>query len=187
MTLDAEGQASRGEIRAPMDAPVSPNFFSGGTNLMSILSIRLVRASCACLMSAALISCGGGSNDEPKDIPFARVQGDFFGDWPVQTYMARTDSEWTRVWNLFVPNFPPAPKPVVDFSANTVVGISLGWGSSGCEGLAISRVTEKSAEIDVEYHRSSAPTGQGCTTGVVPLVDFVEISTTTKPIVFSAP
>jgi hypothetical protein len=154
---------------------------------MPILSIGLLRASCACLMSASLIACGGGTNDDPRDIPFARVQGDFFGNWPVQTYVARSDAEWSQVWNLFVPNFePPSPKPVVDFSAHTVVGISLGWGSNGCEAVAISRVTETSTEIDVEYHRSSALPGQLCGASLVPLEDFVEISATTKPVVFSA-
>ena len=154
---------------------------------MTVFSIRLLRATCACLLSASLIACGGGTNDEPKDIPFARVQGDFFGEWPVQTYVARSDSEWSQVWNQFVSYFePPAPKPVVDFSAYTVVGISLGWGFNGCEGVAISRVMETSTEIDVEYRRLSALPGQGCTASVVPLIDFVEISATTKPVVFSA-
>jgi len=154
---------------------------------MPILSIHPWRASCACLLSAALVACGGGSNDDPKDIPFARVQGDFFGTWPVQTYVARSDSEWSQVWNQFVPNFePPVPRPVVDFSAYTVVGISLGWGSNGCDGVAISRVTETSSEIDVEYRRLSALPGQGCGASLVPLIDFVEIAATTKPVVFSA-
>jgi hypothetical protein len=137
-------------------------------------------------MSAALIACGGGSTDEPREIPFARVQGDFSGEWAVKTYVARSDSEWIQIWNQFVPNFDPAPRPVVDFSNNTVVGISLGSGSNGCEAVAISRVTETSSEIDVEYHRSSALPGQLCGATLVPLVDFVEISATTKPIVFSA-
>jgi hypothetical protein len=155
-----------------------------GMNSMPILSIRLLRASCVCAVSAVLVACGGGSGDDSTDIPFARVQGDFSGSWPVQTYVARTDAEWSQIWSQHVPNFSLTPKPVIDFTAFTVVGISLGLGSNGCDGLEITRVAERPNEIEVDYHRLPVSSGQGCTANLVPLVDFVEIGATSKPIIF---
>jgi hypothetical protein len=151
---------------------------------MPTLSIRLLRTCCVCVASAVLIACGGGSGDDSTDISFARVQGDFPGGWPVQTYVARMDEEWSQIWSLHVPNFSPAPKPLIDFTAYTLVGVSLGLGSNGCESLQITRVTERPEGIEVDYRRLAVSTGQGCTANLVPLVDFVEIGATTKPITF---
>jgi hypothetical protein len=151
---------------------------------MPTLSIRLLRTSCVCVISAVLIACGGGSGDDSTDIPYARVQGDFSNSWPVQNYVARSDAEWSQIWSQQAPNFSPILKPVIDFTAYTVVGVSLGLGSNGCEGVQITRVTERPDEIEVDYRRLAVSTGQACTANLVPLVDFIEIGATTKPITF---
>src|SRR5688572_12448561 len=107
------------------------------------LTCAPLRGLLACLLSALLVACGGGSDApsgaaalsaEPADIPIAYVEGNFYGDWPVQSYVARTEPEWSRIWDLHDPMQEPAPeKPAVDFSVHTVVGVSLGWGPSGCD------------------------------------------------------
>jgi hypothetical protein len=121
-----------------------------------------------------------------NDIAFSRVEGNFYGDWPAQNYVARTEAQWTQIWDQHDPLQWPAPTtPAVDFSAFTVVGLSLGWGPSGCHGLAITRITEEPAQLRVEYRRWAPQPTDICTASLVPLVAFVKIPATAKPVVFT--
>ena len=167
---------------------------------MSLLSTRPLRGLLAGLLSALLVACGGGS-DAPapaaplatlsSEIPVVYLQGDFYGNWPVQSYVARTEAEWRQIWDQHDPQQIPAPEmPVVDFALHTVVGVSLGWGADGCHGFQIVRIMEEAEQIRVEYRHTFPDWGTGspqffCTMALVPLVGFAKIPATAKPIVFT--
>lgn len=75
--------------------------------------------------------------------------------------------------------------PEVDFSIYTVVGVSLGWGSSGCDGLRIAQIREDEFQVRVLYQRVVPTAGLGCTASLVPLVAFVKIPATAKQVLFA--
>lgn len=162
---------------------------------MPLFPVHRLPGLFACLLSATLVACGGGGSEvEPiaapltspsSEIAVLRLAGNFYGDWPVQSYVARTESEWSRIWDLHDPMQSPAPeRPVVDFSAYTVAGVSLGWAPFGCDWLEIFRITDEPEQVRVEYRRVDASPLTACTANLVPLVAFVKIPATIKPIVF---
>lgn len=95
---------------------------------------RWIRAAAGMVCAGLLLSCGGGGTPpEPVNYQFLfnEFQSRVFAE---NTYVLRTQSDLDALWNsgtewtgLFSPP-QPAAKPVVDFSQNTVVGISLGVG-----------------------------------------------------------
>jgi len=124
-------------------------------------------------------------DDGGVEVPFARLEADLYGDWPARTYVARNDAEWTAIWEQHDPlQTPPPARPAVDFSASTLVGVSEGWGPNGCYALLITRVSEHSAQVQVEYAVSTPPAEGVCTQALVPLVSFARIPATGKPVVF---
>lgn len=128
-----------------------------------------------------------GYTAEPlaSDVPFARLGGNFYGDWPVQNHVARTQAQWSQIWDQHDPMQSPTPeKPVVDFSAHTVVGVSMGWGPSGCDGVEIVRIAQEPGQLRVVYRRTIVPPMVACTTAMVPLITFVTIPATAEPVVF---
>jgi hypothetical protein len=139
----------------------------------------------ACLLSAMLVACGGGGTSPSTEIAFLPIEGNFNGNWPVNSYVARTDSEWSQIWDLQGPKLsPPPPRPVVDFAAYTIVGASLGGGPTGCYSMDIPRITDEADQIRVEFRQVVALPPIACSQGGVSLVIFVKIPATTKPIVF---
>jgi hypothetical protein len=113
------------------------------------------------------------------------IPGDFFGEWPVRTYVARTQSEWEQVWAAHTPFvFPPPTIPTVDFSSYTVVGVALGSRPSGCNGMQIVDAKESASEVLVQFRELIPPPGAGCTAAIVFLVEFATIPKTSKPVNF---
>jgi hypothetical protein len=150
---------------------------------MPLFPARRLPSFFACLLFATLVACGGGG--PPNEIAFLPIEGNFTGNWPVNSYVARTDSEWSQIWDLQGPKLSPPPaRPVIDFAAYTVVGASLGFGPTGCYGMDIPRIADEADQIRVEFRRLVAPPPTGCSQGLVSLVIFVKIPATTKPIVF---
>jgi len=139
---------------------------------MPLFPVRRVPGLFACLLSATLVACGGGSEVEPTSLPSPSSQiavlplEGVHGSWPVQSYVARTDSEWSRIWDLQGPNLSPAfARPVVDFAAYTVAGVSQGMAGSGCDGLEVLRITDEPEQIRIEYRRLVVPPLTGCSAG----------------------
>jgi len=145
-----------------------------------------MRLLVACLTLLMFAACGGDDSPVPRiEIAVLRLEGNFYGSWPVQSYVARTGSEWSRIWDLHDPLQSPVPaRPVVDFASYTVAGVSQGWGPSGCDGLEVPRITDEPEQVRVEYRRLVVSPLVGCTAALVPLVIFVKIPATTKPVVF---
>src|SRR6185369_12987208 len=116
------------------------------------------RTLLALTLAATLVGCGGGSEVEPTSLPSPSSQiavlpleGDSYGKWPVQSYVARTDSEWSQIWDLHDSlQSPPPARPVVDFTAYTVAGVSQGGAGSGCDGLEVLRITDEPEQVRVE-------------------------------------
>lgn len=144
------------------------------------------RLACTLIAVASVAGCGGGSDSEIRDLSFSPLEANLYGEWPVQTYVVRTRAELVATWAQHDSlQSPPAEMPEVDFSAYTVVGVSLGWGPSGCHGLRIARAFETRSDVRVLYQRL-VPTGAGlCTGSLVPLVAFVKIPATLKPVAFA--
>jgi hypothetical protein len=136
------------------------------------------------LLSALATGCGGGEAG-PVALALAQIAGDFNGEWPVQTYVARNTAEWTQIWASHKSFSIPSPAmPVVDFLAFTVVGMALGWRPSGCYGMQIVGATESDSAVTVQYRELIAPPGVACTAALVFLVQFATIPRTDKPVTF---
>jgi hypothetical protein len=151
---------------------------------MNLSSIRQLATTL--FATAFVMACGGGSEFEPRDLSFSPVEGSFYGDWPVQSYVVRTRPEWIAVWSQHDSlQFPPPQMPEVDFLGYTIVGISLGWGPSGCHGLRIAKVREEQLQVRVFYQRVIPDAGAICTASEVPLVAFVKIPATAKEVLFA--
>jgi hypothetical protein len=150
---------------------------------------KLYRLAASITIMAALAACGG--SDGPIELAFARVAGLASGlnlaVWPAGSYQARSAGAWQAIWALQQTfGTPPSPVPLVDFGHDMVVGVSEGLGSSGCDSLSITHVTESDTEVEVDYVRSGLhidPT-HACAGVVVPLVDFVIIEQSDKPVRF---
>ena len=137
---------------------------------MPSISARRLPFLFACVLSAALVACGGGG---PKRSPLAAPLSsqmtlisavplvvNSHGAWPVQDFVARTETEWSQIWDQPAPMGSPdpaepavVPEPTVDFSAYTVIGVSLGIGSNGCDGIEFLRITDEIVQIRAEYRR----------------------------------
>ncbi len=167
------------------------------------MSNRTLRALAACLIAAStaalLTACGGGGSDAPStEIAFVPMtsHGDWVvedyvirsGNWPVQDYVIRTESQWSELWSQSYFSMP-APvaqlvnyRPPVEFAVHTVAGVSLGVAPNGCTSLEISRVTEEPGQVQVEYRRR-VQDYVGCVAAPAPLLAFVKIPATAKPVV----
>jgi hypothetical protein len=138
----------------------------------------------AVLLCASIVGCGGGE-PEVVALPLAPLPGDFFGEWPVQTYVARTPSEWQQIWDAHTSlAFPPPAIPIVDFGMSTVVGVALGFRPSGCNAMQIVGATDSASEVLVQFRELLPPPGVGCAGVVVFLVQFATIPKTDKPVKF---
>jgi hypothetical protein len=136
------------------------------------------------LLSALATGCGGGTSG-PAALALAQIAGDFNGEWPVQTYVARNAAEWTQIWASHKSFSIPSPAmPVIDFLAYTVAGVALGWRPSGCYGMQIVGATETDSAVTIQYRELIAPQGVACTAALVFLVQFVAIPRTDKPVTF---
>jgi hypothetical protein len=156
-------------VASPMSTRLFPLHQSRRTFLASMLSVTIA-------------ACGGG---EPGDLALAPVPGDFYGEWPIQAYVARSRSEWAQIWASHKSYAFPAPTmPEVDFDAYSVVGVAMGWRPSGCNGMQIVSATESSSEVVVQYRELEPPSGVGCTGAFVFLVQFATIPKTSKPVNF---
>jgi hypothetical protein len=152
---------------------------------------KLYRLAASITFVAALAACGG--SDGPIELAFARVAGLTSGlnlaTWPAGSYQARSAGAGQGLWALpQTVGTPSSPVPIVDFGLVMVVGVSEGLGSSGCDSLSITHVTESDTEVEVDYVRTALHFDPahpvGCAAVVVPLVDFVTIRQSDKPVRF---
>jgi hypothetical protein len=151
---------------------------------------ELYRLAASVSFIAALAGCGGA--DGPVELAFARVAGlasGLLATWPAGSYQARSAGAWQAIWVLQQTfGTPPSPVPLVDFGHDMVVGVSEGLGSSGCDSLSITHVTESDTEVEVDYVRTGLHFDPAhpvaCAAVVVPLVDFVTIKQSDKPVRF---
>jgi hypothetical protein len=135
------------------------------------------------LFSLSLISCGGGGG--PVPLAFQSMQEQFSGTYAAGTYVFRTQADMEAAWAAAPQQFgTPMEMPVIDFSRNTVVGVSLGTGIR-CDTPRIVAVYELGGAVQVSYF-----TNQG--TGVTTLAclhqwrlsDFATIPATGEPVQF---
>jgi hypothetical protein len=149
-----------------------------------------LRTSCsAALLCATLLGCGGADEAPPREWPLSRVQAWWSIQDLKQSYAIRSEADWQRVWQLHRPQtLPEIERPRVDFSRDMVLGLSLGWGPSGCHSISIRRVLEEQHELRVEYLSepalSTRPGVLVCTTALVPLTDFVVVMRSDKSVYF---
>jgi hypothetical protein len=152
---------------------------------------KLYRLAASISFMAALGACGG--SDGPVELAFARVAGLASGlnlaIWPAGSYQARSAGAWQAIWALQqTVGTLPSPVPFVDFGRDMVIGVSEGLGPSGCDSLSITHVTESDTEVEVDYVRTGLHFDPahpvGCAAVVVPLVDFVIIKQSDKPVRF---
>jgi hypothetical protein len=142
------------------------------------------------LCASLLAGCGGSGDSPPFDLPFDRVrQATPYGPWPEQSFVFTTDAQWASAWAAYTNGFPfvPVQRPAVDFSKHNLLGISRGYGRTGCWGLNITRVVENTQQIRVDYVQTKGPPGPNilCTQAIVPMADFVTVPKSSKPVVYN--
>lgn len=135
---------------------------------------------------AGVLAACGGSDEEPKDLPMQRISALWANTDVQQNYVLRTEADWQAAWARHLPILVPPPSaPRVDFSRDMVLGVSRGTGSSGCDGLSITKVVEEAAELRVDFARAAPPpSGIACATVMVSLTDFVVVRASAKPVRF---
>jgi hypothetical protein len=70
--------------------------------------------------------------------------------------VVRTDAEWTRLWQQ---HSPDRPKPAVDFSKETIVGVFMGSRPNAGFSTAIISATEGGGALIVRYAESTPAPG----------------------------
>ena len=70
--------------------------------------------------------------------------------------VVRTDAEWTRLWQQ---HSPDRPKPAVDFSKETIVGVFMGSRPNAGFSTAIISATEGGGALIVRYAESAPKPG----------------------------
>lgn len=144
-----------------------------------------LRALFIAIAAASLVACGGSDTFQRRDIPMTRVNALWATTDLRQNYTIRTDADWRAVWQAHEPpTLPPTEQPVVDFSSNMVLGVTLGSAPNGCHGLAIDRVIEEENQVRVEYSVATPAPNVLCVQVIVPLTDFVVVERIDKPVAF---
>lgn len=134
-----------------------------------------MRRLVAALLSALIASCGGGGESPLEAVPVVPVRGaSWYAEWPVRTYVIRSQQEWQAAW-AEVKNIgnPPPPLPAVDFTQNAVVGASIGWTGNACTPFSIRHIERRGADYQVEYgFGEPPPRDAGCVAIIVPAYAF---------------
>ncbi len=136
------------------------------------------------LAVALLGGCGGGG-PAPQPVAFQSMQEDFTGSFPEGTYVFRSEADMAAAWSVAPQEFGEAKAmPVVDFTQDTVVGVSLGVGIR-CDVPTITEVSSHDGVVAVSYKTNL---GTGVTTLAClhrwRLSDFARIPATRDPVVF---
>lgn len=135
-------------------------------------------------LATQIAGCGGGGDSEPVDLPQQRVRAAWAYTNLSETYVVRTEAQWQATWAKHEPRSTGDVRPQVDFSRFMVLGVTRGTGPDGCHGLAITKVTEYSDDVRVEFQQSRPVPGMGCSMALEPLTDFVIVPTSAKPVTF---
>jgi hypothetical protein len=70
--------------------------------------------------------------------------------------IARTDAEWTRLWQQHAPD---RKRPAVDFSRDMVVGVFMGSRNTAGFAVEIAGASEANGALVVRYHEMVPPKG----------------------------
>ncbi len=131
-----------------------------------------------------LVGCGG-DGPAPEPVAFQSMQEDFTRSFPEGTYVFSNDAEMATAWSAAPQEFGEAkPMPLVDFSQDAVVGVSLGVGIR-CNIPIITQVSTRDGVLVVSY-KTNLDTGVTTIACLHPwrLTDFARIPATRDPVVF---
>ena len=147
--------------------------------------MKLYRPLLTFMSALMLASCGGADRYQPQELPLNHIQALWQNTRLNERYVIRSESEWQSVWALHEPRTIPATqRPSLDFQASMILGLTLGSGSNGCEGVSIRRAVEEEREIRVEYRQNKVDPSMACTASIVSLTDFVSVPQSDKHVVF---
>lgn len=145
-------------------------------------------AGAALLAALVLSGCGGSDASDGINLPFTTVESSTFsGVAAAETVVARSAQEFAQLWSRHSGYRIPAPAaPTVDFATMQVAGVFLGSRSSGCYSVAITRVTQTEARIEVAYREQTPAPGAACTAVITAPAHLVAFPRSPLPVVFSA-
>jgi len=152
-------------------------------NVLILLASTLVLASCG---------VGSGSVEPVQPVSYQMLELSNPPAFPPGTYIFNSqvelDSAWANAPQTYQGDFfPDSPKPVptVDFSASSMVGVSLGVGIR-CYIPQIVDVTEQGADLFIKYRSGEpdGPTTLACL-HLWPLAVFVLLPKTKDAITFT--
>lgn len=98
----------------------------------------------------------------------------WYAEWPVRTYVIRSQDEWQAAWaEVKSIGNPPPPLPVMDFAHNVVIGASIGWTGNACTAFGIRKIQRQGTDYQVEYgFGEPPPPDAACMAVIVPAYAF---------------
>lgn len=135
---------------------------------------RLVTA----LLLALIVSCGGGGESPLESVAVVPVQGvAWYAEWPVRTYVIRSQEEWHAAWaEVKSIGNPPPPLPAVDFTQDAVIGASIGWTGNACTPFGIRQIQRRGSDYQVEYGFGEPPARDAaCVAMIIPAYSFAQV------------
>jgi hypothetical protein len=141
----------------------------------------------AALLVTLIASCGGGGEPPLEVAPVVLVQGaGWYAEWPVRTYVVRSQDEWQAAWaEVKSIGNPPPSLPTVDFTRSAVVGASIGWSGNACTPFGIRQIQRRGADYQVEYGFGEPPPPHtGCVAIIVPAYAFALVPAPVDQVTF---
>lgn len=102
------------------------------------------------------------------------------------TFLIDNQAAWVAAWKALPVGFidPGFELPTINFDKEMFVGLSFGYGPSGCYGVSVINVVEDDAEIRVFYLRSVPSEYMVCTSVIVDVSAYITIKKSVKPVKF---
>lgn len=158
---------------------------------------RCVKTMAGFAALVLLVACSGVPNqlveadDKVIELVYLNSEHGNARLWPSAEYVARTEEEWERAWDegkAMDPRdagIPRDGRPVVDFERYMVIGISRGYGFSGCHGLYFRAIVARANFIEAQFiHHEPKETAQMCTAMGQFLTRWVLVPKSSKPVRF---
>ena len=90
-------------------------------------------------------------------------QSDLTSIDPARNVAIRDNAGWLALWSEMHRMMSRAPPlPAIDFAQDMVVGVFIGWRSSGCYAVEIGRIEVVSGVLRVNYHERIPEPGSTC-------------------------
>lgn len=97
----------------------------------------------------------------------------------------RNNADWKKLWDKHCSNVAPRPSlPVVDFSKEMVIAVSIGSRSSGGYSVSITSIVDDGTNLVVTYKEKEPEPNRLYTAAITHPFVFVKVPLASKPVKF---